>query len=89
MDAIAEAIEKAGGPSKVAALLDSSVQAVCFWRDGKRRFPVEYCALLAEASGVPRWRMRPDDWHRVWPELIGTEGSPPVLAEQQEVRDAA
>lgn len=24
------------------------------------------------------WDLRPDDWHRIWPELIGTEGSPDV-----------
>ena len=90
MDAIAEAIEKAGGPSKVAALLGSSAQAVCFWRDGNRRFPVEHGARLSEASGVPRWRLRPLDWHVIWPELVGTDGAPPIPADQpQEARDAA
>ncbi|MCU0967063.1 MAG: helix-turn-helix domain-containing protein [Burkholderiaceae bacterium] len=86
MSAIAEAIENAGGPSKVAAMLGTSAQAVCFWRDGKRRFPVEHCARLADAGQVPRWRLRPDDWHRIWPELIGAEGAPDI---PQEVRDAA
>lgn len=27
---------------------------------------------------VRRWDLRPDDWHRIWPELIGAEGAPPV-----------
>lgn len=30
------------------------------------------------------WDLRPDDWHRIWPELIGTEGAPPVAAETGE-----
>lgn len=30
---------------------------------------------------VRRWDLFPDDWHRIWPELIGTEGAPPVPAE--------
>lgn len=27
-------------------------------------------------KAVRRWDLRPDDWHRIWPELIGTEGAP-------------
>ena len=38
---------------------------------------------------VRRWHARPDDWHRIWPELVGTDGAPPVPAEQSEVRDVA
>lgn len=34
---------------------------------------------------VRRWHVR-RDWHLVWPELIGSEGAPPVKGE---VRDAA
>jgi DNA-binding transcriptional regulator YdaS (Cro superfamily) len=78
MTSIALAIEEAGGPSKVAELLGVSAQAVCFWRDGKRQFPVEHCAALDRITSVRRWDMRPDDWHRIWPELVGTKGAPPV-----------
>lgn len=35
---------------------------------------------------VRRWDLRPDDWHRIWPELIGSEGAPAVA---DEARDAA
>ena len=41
----------------------------------------------ATAGAVRRWDLRPTDWHRIWPELIGTEGAPAVPAE--EARDAA
>lgn len=42
--------------------------------------PVEHCAAIEAAvnGGVKRWDLRPDDWHRIWPELIGTEGAPSV-----------
>jgi DNA-binding transcriptional regulator YdaS (Cro superfamily) len=40
----------------------------------------EACVLAERASGrqVMRWDLRPEDWHRIWPELIGTEGAPAV-----------
>lgn len=30
------------------------------------------------ARAVRRWDVRPEDWYRIWPELIGTEGAPAV-----------
>jgi hypothetical protein len=38
------------------------------------------CVALEAASGllVRRWHLRPDDWHRIWPELIGAEGAPEI-----------
>lgn len=32
----------------------------------------------ATGRNVMRWDLRPDDWHRHWPELIGADGAPPV-----------
>lgn len=86
MDVVRLAIEKAGGPASVARLLGTSVQAVCFYRDGKRAFPVEHAAKLEAANGVVRrWDMFPDSWHRIWPELVGADGAP----NPEQVRDAA
>lgn len=35
--------------------------------------------IEAESSkAVTRPELRPDDWHLIWPELIGADGSPPV-----------
>lgn len=39
----------------------------------------------ASAGAVRRWDLRPDDWHRIWPELVGADGAPPVPAESKEV----
>lgn len=82
MTPLAQAIETSGGPQAVARLLGVSVQAVCFWRDGKRRLPVEHIPRIeAACSGaVRRWDLRPADWHLVWPELVGAEGAPPAPA---------
>ena len=82
----AEAIAEAGGPSKVAEELKVSAQAVCFWRDGKRTMPPEHGATLERLSPRKgcRWHVWPDDWHRIWPELIGTEGAPDVPAVARE-----
>ena len=39
------------------------------------------------AGAVRRWDLRPDDWHRIWPELIGAEAAPHV-PQPEEMTDA-
>lgn len=36
---------------------------------------------LATAKAVMRWDLRPEDWYRIWPELIESKGAPKVPAE--------
>lgn len=50
------------------------------WRNGARPVPVGRCTPIEQATNgaVRRWHLRPDDWHRIWPELIGAEGAPAV-----------
>ncbi len=92
MTPIQTAIQEVGGPAEASRLLDVSVQAVCFWRDGRRQFPAEKCPALEKAAAgtVTCEQMRPDvRWHRVadpaWPH---PEGRPlmdvalPVVAQQ-------
>lgn len=57
------------------------------WASGLRPVPIERCVPieLATAGAVRRWDLRPDDWHRIWPELVGADGAPPVPAESKEV----
>lgn len=65
MDALKKAIDIVGGPSKMAALLGVSAQAVCFWRDEKRRLPAEHCPAIERETGgeVTCEQLRPDvDW---------------------------
>lgn len=82
MTPFALSVDLLGGPSKVAALLGATPQAVCFWRDGRRAFPVERCAIIerATAGAVTRRDLRPNDWHLIWPELIDADHPAPVEA---------
>ncbi len=77
------AVAHVQGPAKLAGILGVTTQAVCFWRDGKRRLPVEYCAQIELATGgkVTRRELRPHDWQNIWPELAeGAASSPTVGA---------
>lgn len=77
------------GVARAIRALDGSVQAartlgveryqtVQSWvREG--RVPANYAPAVADATGVPLWELRPEDWHRIWPELIGNDGAPVVL----------
>jgi len=65
MDALKQAIDIVGGPSKLAGMLGVSAQAVCFWRDEKRRLPAEHCPDIERETGglVTCEQLRPDvDW---------------------------
>jgi DNA-binding transcriptional regulator YdaS (Cro superfamily) len=78
-------VEKRGRTQELAKALTVTGSLVTQWASGK---PVaaERCPQIEQATGgaVRRWDLRPDDWHRIWPELVGTDGAPAV-----EVRDAA
>lgn len=76
MTPIAQAIEKLGGPTATARALAVSPQAVAFWRDGLRKPQPHKAVALAQLSGVPRWKLLPESWGDIWPELIGTPGAP-------------
>jgi DNA-binding transcriptional regulator YdaS (Cro superfamily) len=57
------------------------------WQHGyeNRQPSPENCVAIEQATEgrVRRWDLRPEDWHRIWPELIGTEGAP-ALPETKE-----
>ena len=89
---VAAAISVAGGAASLARQLGVSTQAICFYRDEKRRLP-EALGARIEALGarveslpgglVTRKTLFPDTWHVVWPELAGSEEKePPVLNQQ-------
>lgn len=60
------------------------------WCAGLKPVPIERCVDIerATAGAVRRWDLRPDDWHRIWPELIDHRDAP-AIAGAQEARDAA
>lgn len=82
-----------GGVAALAAELKISrvyLSQLASRQDGRVPGP-ELCVLIERATGrrVMRWNLRPDDWHLIWPELIGTEGAPAPAGQAEEVRDAA
>lgn len=53
---------------------------VSHWRTGFRPVPVGRCADIERATegAVTRRDMRPDDWHRIWPELVDADHPAPI-----------
>lgn len=47
---------------------------------GVRECATDLAVLIERQSdgAVRRWDLRPTDWHRHWPELIGAEGAPEI-----------
>ena len=47
---------------------------------GRKAMKPEEAVRVESDSGrrLMRWHLRPTDWHRIWPELIGTNGAPAV-----------
>ena len=81
-----EIIDLLGGTAKVARLMGVRPPSVHEWRE--RGIPEDKMLRLAvpleeqTCRRVRRWHLRPDDWHRIWPELIGTEGAPDIPADE-------
>jgi DNA-binding transcriptional regulator YdaS (Cro superfamily) len=77
-DPLTRAAQACGGFSKLAGLLGVSPQAISNWR--ARGVPVEHCAQIEihASAAVTRRELRPDDWHRIWPELISEEHPAPT-----------
>tara|TARA_R100000365_G_C2744888_1_gene73632 strand:- start:43 stop:312 length:270 start_codon:yes stop_codon:yes gene_type:complete len=81
-------LRKAGAPSPAdfAGRLGVSSDQLRQWRFGysNRRPGPEMCVVIERESelAIRRWDLRPDDWYRIWPELIGAEGAPEPQAEQ-------
>jgi DNA-binding transcriptional regulator YdaS (Cro superfamily) len=47
---------------------------------GRREPSPELCVTIERESmgAIKRWDLRTGDWHRIWPELVGAEGSPEI-----------
>lgn len=46
--------------------------------------PAEAVRVEQESErAVMRWDLRPDDWWRIWPELIGIDGAPVIPSLKQ------
>lgn len=73
-----EALERAISLLKLSGVAEAcsvAYQIVQGWRSKERRVatPAEYASAIEIATGgqVTRQELRPNDWHRIWPELPG------------------
>lgn len=76
---IDRAIKACGGVAALAEKVGVAASAPSMWKS-RGRIPSDHCAAIERATDekVKRWDLRPDDWHRIWPELIGADGAPAV-----------
>ena len=70
--------------AELASRIGASEAQLRQWQHGyagRQPSPVNCVAIERETQNrVRRWDLRPGDWHRIWPELIGQKGAPPVEA---------
>ena len=86
-------IDALGGTNATARATGVKPPSVSEWRKSGI-FPADKLVLVAcrleERQVATRFELFPNTWHRIWPDLIGTEGAPEVPTTQaQEARDAA
>lgn len=58
-----------GGRAALAKRLEVTPAAIGNWKT--RGVPIEHCPAIEKMTEarVKRQDLRPDDWHRIWPEL--------------------
>lgn len=61
-----------GRQTSLARAIGAHVPDVSRWADGTRPIPVVHGAAIEQATSglVTRQEMFPDDWQRIWPELV-------------------
>lgn len=72
MNAILRAIKVVGTQAQMAEILGIKQPTVSEWAKGVRPVPAYRCVQIEQATkgAVTRKDLRPDDWQRIWPELI-------------------
>ena len=82
-----------GRCAAMAALVGVAPAYLSQMANGVRPVPSNIVPALevASAGAVRRWDLRPDDWHRIWPDLVGAEGAPavPEASAQPAAQEAA
>ncbi len=73
---VKELVEILGGTAKCAKRMEIQPPSVSQWISGRRPVSPQRCVqfemLLGGDSDV-RKRLRPNDWHKLWPELPGAD----------------
>jgi DNA-binding transcriptional regulator YdaS (Cro superfamily) len=73
MNPLDKAIQLCGGPSALAKQIHVTSARLGNWR--VRGVPIGSCFLIEQATAgqVSRKDLRPDDWHKIWPELVAVD----------------
>lgn len=82
MNSIKRAADSLGSQAALAEAVGVKQPTISEWARGDRPVPIERCVDIERATdrAVMRWDLRPDDWHRIWPELMAFDGAPAVGA---------
>jgi len=64
--------QERGRQASLAKAIGAHAPDISRWADGTRPVPVAHGAAIEAATGglVTRQELFPDDWQRIWPELI-------------------
>lgn len=69
---IERACEAVGSQAEMARILGVTPAMVNQLTKGHRPIPIEHCYAIETATGgvVTRRELRPDDWQKIWPDLM-------------------
>ena len=78
MNALTRAIESSGGVGLLAQSIGVTQTVISNWRARGGSVPAIHCAAIERATNgaVTRKDLRPDDWGRIWPELVDAAPQP-------------
>jgi DNA-binding transcriptional regulator YdaS (Cro superfamily) len=65
-------LEESGTANGLAKAVGVSPVVISLWKNGKRPVPIGRCPAIEQATNgaVTRKDLRPNDWARIWPELV-------------------
>jgi hypothetical protein len=72
-------------PTKLAAAMGNGVlrQHIEHWLKAGS-VPERHAGIFAMVTGQKVWEVRPDDWHTIFPMLVGTKGAPSIPDQETE-----
>ena len=87
MPTLATAVDLLGGQTKLALAIGVRQQHVWNWMNRRDAVPPEFCTAIERATEgkVTRRDLRPDDWHRIWPELVTKQHPAPKAPDRAAV----
>jgi hypothetical protein len=93
--AVDAAAKSAGSVAALAIEVGAAASSPSMWK-ARKSVPPQYAVGVERAANrhesglwVRRWHLRPDDWHRIWPELVGTDGAPQPPVADSDLQAAA